>query len=50
MRARAASLNDVGDNAQTNWEYPFATEDVHVALAIYSRDDQSLEAVLEHSR
>ena len=47
---RATSLNDVGDNAPTNWEYPCGTGDVHVALAIYSRDDQSLEAVLEHSR
>jgi deferrochelatase/peroxidase EfeB len=23
MAARAASLNDVGENAPTNWEYPF---------------------------
>jgi Dyp-type peroxidase family len=49
MAARAASLNDVGENAPTNWEYPFGTGDVHVALAIYSRDDQSLAGVLEQA-
>ena len=30
-------LNDVGDNAPSNWEYPFGTGDMHVALAIYSK-------------
>jgi Dyp-type peroxidase family len=50
MAARAAILNDVGDNAPANWEYPFGTADMHVALAIYSKDDKSLEAVLERAR
>jgi deferrochelatase/peroxidase EfeB len=30
--------------------YPFGTADMHVALAIYSSDDKSLEAVLEQAR
>ena len=50
MAARASILNDVGDNAPANWEYPFGTADMHVALAIYSKDDQSLETVLERAR
>src|SRR4029453_556636 len=47
MAARAEILRDIGDNAPANWEYPFGTSDAHVALAIYSRDDSSLESVLE---
>src|SRR5512132_2577158 len=50
MAARASLLNDVGDNAPENWEHPFGTADVHVALAIYSSDDQNLEIVLERAR
>src|SRR3984957_13472034 len=50
MAARAPLLNDVGSNAPANWEYPFGTADMHVALAIYSKDDQSLETVLERAR
>ena len=50
MAARADLLNDVGDNAPTNWEYPFGTGDMHIGLSIFSRDDQSLEAVLEQAR
>ena len=49
MAARASILNDVGDNAPANWEQPFGTADVHVALAIYSSDDKSLDTVLELS-
>jgi Dyp-type peroxidase family len=50
MAARASILNDVGANAPANWEYPFGTADMHVALAIYSKDDASLEMVLERAR
>ncbi|WP_218583879.1 Dyp-type peroxidase [Pseudomonas akapageensis] len=50
MAARAAVLNDVGGNAPANWEYPFGTADMHVALAIYSKDNESLETVLELAR
>jgi Dyp-type peroxidase family len=50
MAARASILNDAGDNAPENWEFPFGTADIHVALAIYSKDDKSLETVLEKAR
>ena len=50
MAARAAHLNDVGDNAPTNWEYPFGTGDMHIGLSIFSKDDQSLESLLEQAR
>src|ERR1700675_2701153 len=42
MAARASILNDVGDNAPSNWEYPFGSPDMHIALAIYSKDEESL--------
>jgi Dyp-type peroxidase family len=50
MAARAPILNDVDSNAPANWEYPFGTADMHVALAIYARDEVSLELVLERAR
>src|SRR6266404_105780 len=50
MAARASIINDVGNNAPANWEYPFGTSDMHVALAVYARDEQSLEMVLERAR
>jgi Dyp-type peroxidase family len=50
MAVRASILNDVGENAPSNWEYPFGTPDMHVALAIYSKDDKSLEVALELAR
>src|SRR5215470_16266144 len=34
MAARTAILHDFGANAPANWEYPFGTPDVHVALAV----------------
>jgi Dyp-type peroxidase family len=50
MAARASIINDIGENAPANWEYPFGTSDLHVALAVYSKDDKSLEVVLEQAR
>jgi deferrochelatase/peroxidase EfeB len=50
MAARAAILNDFGANAPDHWEHPFGTPDVHVALAIYAKDDESLQQVLEVAR
>src|SRR5262245_8820170 len=50
MAARASILNDLGDNAPSNWEYPFGSADTHVALAIYSKDEESLAMVLERAR
>ena len=50
MAARAEILGDLGENVPTNWEYPLGTSDMHVALAIYSSDDNSLGTVLEQAR
>ena len=50
MAARASILNDVGNNAPANWEYPFGTTDAHVALAVYAKDERSLDTVLERAR
>jgi len=47
MAARAAILHDFGVNAPANWEHPFGTPDVHVALAIYAQNEQNLRRVLE---
>src|SRR5215831_18837459 len=45
--ARAAILHDFGANAPANWEYPFGTPDVHVALAIYAQNEHNLQQMLE---
>jgi len=50
MAARAAILHDFGGNAPSNWEYPFGSSDMHVALAIYSDNEQHLGEVLERAR
>ena len=50
MAARAAILHDVGANGPDNWEYPFGTSDMHVALALYAKDDDSLQKVLALAR
>jgi Dyp-type peroxidase family len=50
MAARAAILHDFADNAPGNWEYPFGTADMHVALAIYSSNEKNLNEVLERAR
>jgi Dyp-type peroxidase family len=50
MAARAAILHDFGANAPEHWEHPFGTPDVHVALALYARDDETLQKVLELAR
>jgi Dyp-type peroxidase family len=50
MAARASVLNDVGSNAPAKWEYPFGTADMHVALAIYAKDEESLESILDLAR
>ena len=50
MAARAAILHDFGANAPANWEYPFGTPDAHVALAIYAKNNQDLQKVLDLAR
>ena len=50
MAARAAELGDVADSAPENWEKPFGTPDVHVALSVLSPDAEGLERVLVRIR
>jgi Dyp-type peroxidase family len=50
VAARPAILHDLGANAPGNWEHPFGTPDVHVALALYAKDDETLQKVLELAR
>jgi Dyp-type peroxidase family len=50
MAARAAILHDFGANAPANWEYPFGTADMHIALAVYAQNEQNLQRVLELAR
>src|SRR6202008_2160854 len=50
MAARSAILHDVGANAPANWEHPFGTKDVHIALAIYASNDRDLQRILELAR
>src|SRR5262252_500613 len=50
MAGRAAILHDFGANAPANWEYPFGMPDMHIALAIYAKDEQNLQRVLDLAR
>lgn len=49
MRARAAELGDVGANDPRNWEPPFGTSEIHLALAVLAPDETRREAVLERA-
>jgi len=46
MAARANVLHDTGLNDPRNWEAPFGSPDVHVLLAVYAKDDASLQECL----
>lgn len=50
MAARADALGDRGDSAPENWETPLGSRDVHVALAVLSRDEQHMEELVERAR
>ena len=50
LAARAAELGDIGESAPENWEKPFGTTDVHVALSALSPDATRLESVLARAR
>src|SRR5215218_8762166 len=50
MAARAAELGDVGESSPEHWEKPLGTADVHVALAVLSRDAAALDALAERAR
>ena len=50
MAARAEVIGDVGESAPANWEKPFGTHDVHVALAFTSSEEAALEHRLDLAR
>jgi Dyp-type peroxidase family len=50
MAARAEKIGDVGESAPANWEKPFGTPDVHVALAYTSGEEAALEHRLDLAR
>lgn len=50
MAARAEILGDIGENAPENWEKPFGTSDVHLAISALAPDTERLEAVLARAR
>jgi Dyp-type peroxidase family len=50
MAARAQTIGDVGESAPANWEKPFGTQEVHVALAITSSEEAALEHTLDLAR
>jgi Dyp-type peroxidase family len=50
MAARAEQLVDVGPNAPQNWETPYGSGQVHVALSIFSGDREQLQLAQETAR
>lgn len=51
MAARADRLRDTGVNAPKNWEFPFGTSRVHVAVSVYSdNEDDWRREVAEYRR
>ncbi|MGO4103725.1 Dyp-type peroxidase [Leifsonia sp. YAF41] len=50
MAARAEILGDVGESAPDHWEKPLGTDDVHVAIAVLSSDEEQLHAAVEKAR
>jgi Dyp-type peroxidase family len=50
MAARASELGDVGESSPERWEKPLGTAEVHVALAVLSRDASGLEALAKRAR
>ena len=50
MAARAAVLGDVGESSPEHWEQPLGSAEVHVAVAVLSRDAVELQAAAEKAR
>ena len=49
MAARAARLHDTGESAPGNWEPPFGSPDVHVALTAMAPDSRRLDMLMRRS-
>ena len=50
MAARASLLGDTGESDAANWEKPFGSNDVHLAVSAIAPDAAALEAVLAPAR
>ncbi|MFG2177377.1 Dyp-type peroxidase [Streptomyces abikoensis] len=50
MAARAELIGDVGESAPAQWEAPFGTGDIHIALSALSSDTAQLDKELERAR
>jgi Dyp-type peroxidase family len=50
MAARADRLGDVGPSSPENWETPFGSADIHVAIGVLAPDLADLEALAEQAR
>ena len=50
MAARADELGDVGPSGPDQWEHPFGTNEIHVALAVLSPDAAQHDLVVQRAR
>jgi deferrochelatase/peroxidase EfeB len=50
MAARKEFLGDIGESDPSRWDYPFGSQDLHAALVVMARDQDSLEAKLAIGR
>ena len=50
MAARADELGDVGPSGPDQWEQPFGTNEIHVAVAVLSPDAAQHELVVQRAR
>jgi Dyp-type peroxidase family len=50
MAARADQLRDYGPNDPTNWDRPFGTGEIHIAVSIFSDSEAKWRAAMETAR
>jgi Dyp-type peroxidase family len=54
MAARAGELRDHGPNAPENWDKPFGTGEIHIAVSVFSDSEETwretMETVRQHYR
>ena len=50
MAARANQLRDYGRNAPTNWDRPFGTGEIHIAVSIFSDTQDKWRHAMETAR
>ncbi len=50
MAARAEQLRDYGSNDPTNWEKPFGTGEIHIAVSIFSDTEDKWHEAMETAR